>query len=86
MADAIRLMDGEPFISARMFALLFDLELPALQAEIDRQERVYPGAPFRIPEAWLKRGRRITKETQAATGKTDMLSIFNHLDATHPTR
>lgn len=65
-------VDGEPMLDSQCMALLFGVEVAAVNA-----------LPFRdgqsaIPSMWIKRGRRRTREAQAHTGSTAMLDALEY--------
>lgn len=63
-----KVIDGEPMLSTRAFALLMDLPEDVLRAEVERQREKNPDSPFRVSNEWRKRGVRVRKEVQAALG------------------
>lgn len=62
----------EPMLDDRAMMLLFGVDPAAIRAlpTVD-------GAA-RIPREWVKRGRRRTREAQAATGSTDLLDVLQY--------
>jgi hypothetical protein len=68
---------ANPKISTAGMALLLGVPLDILRAEIDRQE----GPAFQIPPLWLRQGKRIARETMAATGSESMKDAIDYLAA-----
>jgi hypothetical protein len=67
------LVNGEPMVSADGMALLFGISVELIRAHSKKATHA-GGTP--MPEAWLKAGRRRSREAQAATGYTDMCSAL----------
>ncbi|GAA4911387.1 hypothetical protein [Streptomonospora salina] len=61
------LIDGEPMISLDGMALLMDLPADTVRAKWQRQGGPDAGS-LKVPEPWVKRGRRVRKEVAAALG------------------
>lgn len=65
-------LGDEPMLDDQAMMLLFGVDPAAIRAL-----PVVDGAP-RIPREWVKRGRRRTREAQAATGCTDLLDVLRY--------
>lgn len=69
----VRLIDGEPFVSSELLALLCGITVDEVRAETARQREAANAAGtdrmnFRLPKAW----RRGAKEVQARLGTDDL--------------
>ncbi|WP_433478127.1 hypothetical protein ACQPZP_14500 [Spirillospora sp. CA-142024] len=53
------------------FATFIGQDPDAVRAEYDLQQAMNPGAPFRMPHAWLQEARRRAKATAARLGTYD---------------
>ncbi|MDV2477844.1 hypothetical protein F8M49_25050 [Rhodococcus zopfii] len=77
MSELYRYIDGEPVLSAAGMALLLGVTEEQMCAQAARSGT----AITELPEAWVKSGRRRSKEYQAATGRDDVLGALEFWQA-----
>uniref|UniRef100_A0A5Q5BKV4 Uncharacterized protein n=2 Tax=unclassified Mycobacterium TaxID=2642494 RepID=A0A5Q5BKV4_MYCSS len=67
--ELIRNIHGEPMLTSDALALLFGVTPEDIVAH-----STDPSTDF--PNAWIRAGRRRSREAQAATGKDDILAVL----------
>lgn len=70
---------GEPMLSIDAMGLLFGVTGDEIRESM--REQGAPEKPWVIPPEWIKQGRRIARESMAATGSTSLKDSIDHLAA-----
>jgi hypothetical protein len=75
MTVLIKMIDGEPVLSADALSLMFGVPTELILAHTAGATHVVPGrvAHASLPEEWLRAGRRRAGEARAATGSSHLV-------------